>query len=138
MDSDQHTFLQPNIYLYMPHLRQHPGSLVPNVVLGHGRKNGIKHSPHKQTHKPLLCMTALRSNHCSFVPVCMILLVSLVLGIPTVKREKQSYLMNTISSLLYSLTPAQSQDLLIIVFVAEVCRQTYTVVVGFISGKTLK
>ncbi|XP_028271906.1 alpha-1,3-mannosyl-glycoprotein 4-beta-N-acetylglucosaminyltransferase B-like [Parambassis ranga] len=82
--SDQQTFLQPSIYLYMPHLRQHPDSLVPNVVLGHGRKN-----------------------------------VSLVLGIPTVKREKQSYLMNTLSSLLYSLTPPQSQDLLIIVFVAE-------------------
>ncbi|XP_067454655.1 alpha-1,3-mannosyl-glycoprotein 4-beta-N-acetylglucosaminyltransferase B-like isoform X1 [Thunnus thynnus] len=84
-DSGQQTFLLPNIYLYMPHLRQHPDSLVPNVVLGQGRRG-----------------------------------VSMVLGIPTVKREKQSYLVNTLSSLLYSLTLPQRQDLLIIVFVAEV------------------
>uniref|UniRef100_A0A3P9L8S7 Alpha-1,3-mannosyl-glycoprotein 4-beta-N-acetylglucosaminyltransferase B n=1 Tax=Oryzias latipes TaxID=8090 RepID=A0A3P9L8S7_ORYLA len=45
--------------------------------------------------------------------------VSLVLGIPTVKREKQSYLVNTLSSLLFSLTASEKEDLLIIVFVAE-------------------
>uniref|UniRef100_A0A667ZA13 Zgc:154054 n=1 Tax=Myripristis murdjan TaxID=586833 RepID=A0A667ZA13_9TELE len=45
--------------------------------------------------------------------------VSLVLGIPTVKRQKQSYLVSTIGSLLYSLTLSQRQDLLIVVFVAE-------------------
>ncbi|KAM3613429.1 uncharacterized protein V6R79_025996 [Siganus canaliculatus] len=73
-----------NMHLYMPHLRQHPDSLLPNVVLGQGRRG-----------------------------------VSIVMGIPTVKREKQSYLVNTLSSLLFSLTPAQQQDLLIIVFVAE-------------------
>ncbi|CAN9514657.1 unnamed protein product [Ophioblennius macclurei] len=80
----QQTFLHSNIYLYMPHLREHPDSLQPNVVLGQGRRG-----------------------------------VSMVLGIPTVKREKQSYLVNTLSSLLYSLTVPQSEDLLIIVFVAE-------------------
>ncbi|XP_037635889.1 alpha-1,3-mannosyl-glycoprotein 4-beta-N-acetylglucosaminyltransferase B [Sebastes umbrosus] len=83
-NSGRQTFLLPNIYLYMPHLRQHPGSLLPRVVLGQGRRG-----------------------------------VSMVLGIPTVKREKQSYLVSTINSLLYSLTPLQQQDLLIIVFVAE-------------------
>lgn len=44
----------------------------------------------------------------------------MVLGVPTVKRDKQSYLVNTLSSLLYSLTSSQSQDLVIVVFVAEV------------------
>lgn len=44
----------------------------------------------------------------------------MVLGIPTVKRDKQSYLVNTVGSLLFSLTPSQSQDLVIVVFVAEV------------------
>ncbi|KAM9375587.1 alpha-1,3-mannosyl-glycoprotein 4-beta-N-acetylglucosaminyltransferase B isoform 2-T2 [Pholidichthys leucotaenia] len=78
-------FLQPNIYLYMPHLRYHPLSLVPNVVLGQGRRG-----------------------------------VSMVLGIPTVKRLKDNYLVSTLSSLLYDLMPAQRQDLLIIVFVAEI------------------
>ncbi|XP_026213471.1 glyco_transf_54 domain-containing protein [Anabas testudineus] len=75
---------QPNIYTYMPHLRRHPDSLVPNVILGQGRRG-----------------------------------VSMVLGIPTVKRDKQSYLVNTLSSLFYSLTSSQSQDLVIVVFVAE-------------------
>ncbi|XP_041847167.1 alpha-1,3-mannosyl-glycoprotein 4-beta-N-acetylglucosaminyltransferase A-like isoform X2 [Melanotaenia boesemani] len=80
----QRTLLQPNIYLYMPHLRRHPDSMVPNVILGRQRHG-----------------------------------VSVVLGIPTVKREKQSYLENTLNSLLYSLTAAQRQDLLIIIFIAE-------------------
>uniref|UniRef100_A0A3Q0T7D8 Zgc:154054 n=1 Tax=Amphilophus citrinellus TaxID=61819 RepID=A0A3Q0T7D8_AMPCI len=70
--------------IFMPHLRKHRDSLVPNVVLGQGRRG-----------------------------------VSIVLGIPTVKREKQSYLVNTLSSLLFSLTSSQCQDLVIIVFVAE-------------------
>ncbi|XP_024116134.1 alpha-1,3-mannosyl-glycoprotein 4-beta-N-acetylglucosaminyltransferase A isoform X2 [Oryzias melastigma] len=78
------TFYLPNIYQYLPHLREHADSLVPNVLLGQGRRG-----------------------------------VSLVLGIPTVKREKQSYLVNTLSSLLFSLTASEKEDLLIIVFVAE-------------------
>ncbi|KAK3564455.1 hypothetical protein QTP86_022635, partial [Hemibagrus guttatus] len=45
--------------------------------------------------------------------------VSLVLGIPTVRRQKQSYLVNTVSSLLFDLTPKQKTDIIIIVFVAE-------------------
>ncbi|KAM4622045.1 alpha-1,3-mannosyl-glycoprotein 4-beta-N-acetylglucosaminyltransferase B [Polymixia lowei] len=45
--------------------------------------------------------------------------VSLVLGVPTVKRQKQSYLVKTVGSLLYNLTPSQRRDLLIIIFVAE-------------------
>uniref|UniRef100_A0A8C7Z5J8 Zgc:154054 n=1 Tax=Oryzias sinensis TaxID=183150 RepID=A0A8C7Z5J8_9TELE len=81
---DHRTFYLPNIYQYLPHLRKHVDSLVPNVLLGQGRHG-----------------------------------VSLVLGIPTVKREKQSYLVNTLSSLLFSLTASEKEDLLIIVFVAE-------------------
>lgn len=49
----------------------------------------------------------------------------MVMGIPTVKREKQSYLLNTLSSLLFSLTQTHRQELLIIVFIAEVTH-TYT------------
>uniref|UniRef100_A0A7N8YKC5 Alpha-1,3-mannosyl-glycoprotein 4-beta-N-acetylglucosaminyltransferase B-like n=1 Tax=Mastacembelus armatus TaxID=205130 RepID=A0A7N8YKC5_9TELE len=81
---DQEMFLQSTIYYFMPHLREHPDSLVPNVVLGQGRRG-----------------------------------VSVVLGIPTVKREKQSYLMSTLGSLFYGLTFSQQRDLLVIVFVAE-------------------
>ncbi|XP_054879284.1 alpha-1,3-mannosyl-glycoprotein 4-beta-N-acetylglucosaminyltransferase B-like isoform X1 [Poeciliopsis prolifica] len=75
---------QASIHFYMPHLREHPDSLVPHVVLGKGRSG-----------------------------------VSMVLGIPTVKREKQSYLVSTLSSLLSGLTSSETQELLIIVFVAE-------------------
>ena len=59
---------------------------------------------------------------CIYMYTCVYVCVpvSLVLGVPTVRREKQSYLINTLSSLLYSLTPSQCQDLLIIIFVAEV------------------
>ncbi|NWZ27226.1 MGT4B acetylglucosaminyltransferase, partial [Asarcornis scutulata] len=51
--------------------------------------------------------------------------VSLVMGIPTVKREKQSYLMNTLHSLFYELSEEQKNDCVIIIFVAEVsfCRK---------------
>ncbi|XP_046882125.1 alpha-1,3-mannosyl-glycoprotein 4-beta-N-acetylglucosaminyltransferase B-like isoform X1 [Hypomesus transpacificus] len=76
--------LLPNPYLYLPHLRDHPDSLTPNVLLGQGRMR-----------------------------------VSLVLGIPTVKRAKQTYLVSTLNSLLYDLTPSERNDMLIIVFVAE-------------------
>ncbi|XP_034021612.1 alpha-1,3-mannosyl-glycoprotein 4-beta-N-acetylglucosaminyltransferase B-like, partial [Thalassophryne amazonica] len=82
--SDPHMFLQPILSMYLPHLRDHPDSIKPNVLLSQGR--------------------------CG---------VSLVLGVPTVKRAKQNYLINTLSSLLYNLTPAQRHDLLIIIFVAE-------------------
>ncbi|KAM6270135.1 alpha-1,3-mannosyl-glycoprotein 4-beta-N-acetylglucosaminyltransferase-like protein MGAT4D [Porphyrio hochstetteri] len=46
--------------------------------------------------------------------------VSLVMGIPTVKREKQHYLLGTLHSLLYELPEAQKNDCVIIIFVAEV------------------
>ncbi|XP_010022882.1 PREDICTED: alpha-1,3-mannosyl-glycoprotein 4-beta-N-acetylglucosaminyltransferase B-like, partial [Nestor notabilis] len=46
--------------------------------------------------------------------------VSLVMGIPTVKREKQHYLISTLHSLLYELSEEEKNDCMIIVFVAEV------------------
>ncbi|NXB64114.1 MGT4B acetylglucosaminyltransferase, partial [Struthidea cinerea] len=45
---------------------------------------------------------------------------SLVMGIPTVKREKQNYLLDTLHSLLYKLSEEQKKDCIIIVFIAEV------------------
>lgn len=45
--------------------------------------------------------------------------VSLVLGIPTVHRQKQSYLVSTVASLLYDLPSKSKDDMLIIIFVAE-------------------
>lgn len=45
--------------------------------------------------------------------------VSVVLGIPTVKREKESYLMPTLHNLIESMTAEEAADTLIIVFIAE-------------------
>lgn len=42
------------------------------------------------------------------------------MGIPTVKREKQSYLIDTLHSLLYQLSEEQKKDCIIIIFIAEV------------------
>ncbi|XP_051513699.1 alpha-1,3-mannosyl-glycoprotein 4-beta-N-acetylglucosaminyltransferase B-like isoform X2 [Myxocyprinus asiaticus] len=75
---------QPNVLLYLPHLKEHKDSLNPIVHLGQGRTG-----------------------------------VSLVLGVPTVQRQKQSYLVNTLQSLLYDLSTAERKDIVIIVFVAE-------------------
>lgn len=44
----------------------------------------------------------------------------MVLGVPTVKREVQSYLMATLKNLLDRMNPAEIADTLIIVLVAEV------------------
>ncbi|XP_069487276.1 alpha-1,3-mannosyl-glycoprotein 4-beta-N-acetylglucosaminyltransferase-like protein MGAT4D isoform X2 [Ambystoma mexicanum] len=45
--------------------------------------------------------------------------VTLVMGIPTVKRDKKSYLMDTLSSLFYELSPGEKNECLLIVFIAE-------------------
>ncbi|XP_074038777.1 alpha-1,3-mannosyl-glycoprotein 4-beta-N-acetylglucosaminyltransferase a [Leptinotarsa decemlineata] len=45
--------------------------------------------------------------------------VSLVMGVPTVRREKQSYLMDTLQNLVDGLTEEEANDSLIVVFVGE-------------------
>lgn len=45
--------------------------------------------------------------------------VSMVLGIPTVKRDKQSYLMDTLQNLLEAISEDEAMDTIIVVFVAE-------------------
>ncbi|CAH1129914.1 unnamed protein product [Ceutorhynchus assimilis] len=45
--------------------------------------------------------------------------VSMVLGVPTVKREKQNYLMDTLQNLIDGMTIEEANDSLIVVFVAE-------------------
>jgi alpha-1,3-mannosylglycoprotein beta-1,4-N-acetylglucosaminyltransferase A/B len=41
------------------------------------------------------------------------------MGVPTVRREKQSYLMDTLQNLIDGMTSAEANDSLIVVFVAE-------------------
>lgn len=46
--------------------------------------------------------------------------VSVVLGLPTVKREKQSYLMDTLQNLVEGMSKKEAEDSLLVVFIAEV------------------
>ncbi|XP_067850052.1 alpha-1,3-mannosyl-glycoprotein 4-beta-N-acetylglucosaminyltransferase B-like isoform X2 [Heptranchias perlo] len=46
--------------------------------------------------------------------------VLMVMGVPTVKRESQSYLLDTLNSLIYELSPEEKKDCIIVVFIAEV------------------
>uniref|UniRef100_A0A9J7XMJ2 Alpha-1,3-mannosyl-glycoprotein 4-beta-N-acetylglucosaminyltransferase B n=1 Tax=Cyprinus carpio carpio TaxID=630221 RepID=A0A9J7XMJ2_CYPCA len=45
--------------------------------------------------------------------------VSIVMGVPSVKREVHSYLTDTLSSLMSELSPAEKEDCVIVVFIAE-------------------
>ncbi|GIY23385.1 alpha-1,3-mannosyl-glycoprotein 4-beta-N-acetylglucosaminyltransferase A [Caerostris extrusa] len=45
--------------------------------------------------------------------------VTVVLGIPTVKRDVQSYLMSTLQNLIENMSPEEKMDCIIIVFIAE-------------------
>lgn len=46
--------------------------------------------------------------------------VSVVLGVPTVRREKQSYLIETIQNLIDGLSVEEADDSLLVIFIAEV------------------
>jgi alpha-1,3-mannosylglycoprotein beta-1,4-N-acetylglucosaminyltransferase A/B len=47
--------------------------------------------------------------------------VSIVLGVPTIKRERESYLSHTVQSLIDSLDEDEKSDCLIVVMICEVC-----------------
>ncbi len=46
----------------------------------------------------------------------------MVIGVPTIKRERESYLMQTLTSLIDSLNEEEKDDCVIIVFVGEVIK----------------
>lgn len=46
--------------------------------------------------------------------------VSTILGIPTVRRPAQSYLLSTLNDLIYKMSPQEKADSLIVVLIAEV------------------
>ena len=49
-----------------------------------------------------------------------IFLVSLAFGVPTIKRGKANYVMNTLQSLLNGASEEEKKDCVIIVFIAEI------------------
>lgn len=46
--------------------------------------------------------------------------MSIVIGIPTVKRDKQSYLLDTLSSVFSEMSASEKDDCVVVVFIAEV------------------
>lgn len=69
----------------------------------HGKHDMLSPSFRRQTNKS----NFLRNN------------VTYIIGIPTVKRDKQSYLIETIKSLIDNLNPDDIDRLLIVIFIAE-------------------
>ena len=59
------------------------------------------------------------------VSLCVVS-VSIVVGVPTIKRDKESYLTQTLTSLIDSLNDDEREECLIVVFVGEV-RSDYVV-----------
>lgn len=49
------------------------------------------------------------------------------MGIPTVKREVKSYLIETLHSLIDNLYPEEKQDCVIVVFIGEVIIYFYSI-----------
>ena len=52
--------------------------------------------------------------------------MSIVIGVPTIKRDVESYIMETLSSLVAGLSTEEKLECLIVVFIAEVSRHRFT------------
>ena len=89
IDSFKYGFNLPPSFSYLSHLNGKHDMLFPSF--------------RRQSNKSIF----LRSN------------VSFVIGIPTVKRDKQSYLIETIKSLIDNLNSDEIDRLLIVIFIAE-------------------
>ena len=66
----------------------------------------------------------------SFKFICFLIFfppVSIVLGVPTIKREKISYLTETLRSLIDELSVEEKEDCLIVLFIAEVINFLYLI-----------
>lgn len=72
----------------------------------------------------IICQLRLSACRCKLVDepseLFMSFAVTMVMGIPTVKRKVKSYLSETLRSLIDKLTPEEKLDCVIIVFVGEV------------------
>lgn len=65
-------------------------------------------------------------KYCVFLHPLVFFSVTMVMGIPTVKRKVKSYLSETLRSLIDKLSPEEKLDCVIIVYVGEVRLPIYT------------
>jgi len=52
--------------------------------------------------------------------MCFIFLVSMVFGIPTVRRQQQNYLIQTLINIISNMDQTEQKDSLIVVMIGEV------------------
>ncbi|KAJ4933693.1 hypothetical protein JOQ06_030517, partial [Pogonophryne albipinna] len=134
----------PNIYHHLPHLLNNEGSLHPAVQVGLGRTGvmvvgvAIRHEAQCEKHKaklgqilhaahitlqpfssPLRCSLLLNCSPTSKHPASTLCSITMVMGIPTVRRKVKSYLSETLRSLIDKLSPEEKLDCVIIVYVGE-------------------
>ena len=74
----------------------------------------------KGTTQPITCQSTFMQSTLLTVLFISRLSVSLVFGIPTIRREKMSYLLDTLASLLDGMSQESKDDSVIVVFIGEV------------------
>lgn len=70
----------------------------------------------KDKKNPSLFLKIIKSKS----SISLIFAVSIVIGIPTIRRDKTSYLQQTVASLIQGMSVEEQKECLIVVFVAEV------------------
>lgn len=99
----------PTVFHHLPHLLAKESSLQPAVRVGQGRTGGRRRAKKGWGAVLLLCLI-------DPLPPA----VSVVMGIPSVRREVHSYLTDTLHSLISELSPQEKEDSVIVVLIAEV------------------
>ncbi|XP_005376615.2 PREDICTED: alpha-1,3-mannosyl-glycoprotein 4-beta-N-acetylglucosaminyltransferase B, partial [Chinchilla lanigera] len=97
----------------LPHLLAKESSLQPAVRVGQGRTGG-RRGRRAGGGRPGVALQRPPATRSPVVPA-----VSVVMGIPSVRREVHSYLTDTLHSLISELSPQEKEDSVIVVLIAE-------------------
>lgn len=111
--SHRHVLHLPTVFHHLPHLLAKESSLQPAVRVGQGRTGGRGVGREEHGVGVAGSPRALPS----VAPPSPI--VSVVMGIPSVRREVHSYLTDTLHSLISELSPQEKEDSVIVVLIAE-------------------
>ncbi|XP_025243553.1 alpha-1,3-mannosyl-glycoprotein 4-beta-N-acetylglucosaminyltransferase B isoform X2 [Theropithecus gelada] len=111
--SHRHVLHLPTVFHHLPHLLAKESSLQPAVRVGQGRTGGRGVGREEHGVGGAGSPRALPS----VAPPSPI--VSVVMGIPSVRREVHSYLTDTLHSLISELSPQEKEDSVIVVLIAE-------------------
>lgn len=112
--SQKHVLHLPTVFHHLPHLLAKESSLQPAVRVGQGRTGGRGGPGRGQPQGWAVLWSGLRTLFAA---------VSVVMGIPSVRREVHSYLTDTLHSLISELSPQEKEDSVIVVLIAEASGQ---------------